>query len=482
MKRFLFALFFASLSLIPQIVLGQLLANYGKYGIQKCSNVKQYKQSYTGQTVMYIPINKGSYEDSFFQRAGGKFNIEYVITKISGNDRKMKFFLTEKGTKNKVKMWVANYPSENNAFNNFFEISGSYAMPLILSDKFKADKAKYVGQKYPQKPNNDIQFEITDMVVLEQDNSIYYNKEEKDDFKWWERNNGLKCKRISQNYSVVAFELCNKADSSLHYIELSNSSDLKELGKVFRNSKFKCVYNVVDIYYKNKYYNSDYHVSELENLGRKREYVIRQKFFKMRNSINGEEKEVNAERAEKDAFKGDDKGSYIATLSKVEKPTNPAVRYGEYATIENKNITKYNYVDNFIDIILFCGERSIDFVLNNVSNNTIKIVWDEAVFVDVDGSCSKVMHSGTKYSQKENTQPASVILKGTKIEDIAVPIDKVHSTENNWHSDPLLSSASQVKGQTIKLMLPIQVKDVINEYIFEFDVKYIYEKPELIAD
>ena len=31
-------------------------------------------------------------------------------------------------------------------------------------------------------------------------------------------------------------------------------------------------------------------------------------------------------------------------------------------------------------------------------------------------------------------------------------------------------------------MLPIQVKDVINEYTFEFEVKKVYERPELLVN
>ena len=38
----------------------------------------------------------------------------------------------------------------------------------------------------------------------------------------------------------------------------------------------------------------------------------------------------------------------------------------------------------------------------------------------------------------------------------------------------------EVSKQTFKvqLMLPIQIKDVSNEYIFEFQIKYQYKHPE----
>lgn len=34
----------------------------------------------------------------------------------------------------------------------------------------------------------------------------------------------------------------------------------------------------------------------------------------------------------------------------------------------------------------------------------------------------------------------------------------------------------------LRLMLPIQVKDVVNEYTFVFDVKYVYDHPERLKD
>ena len=35
-----------------------------------------------------------------------------------------------------------------------------------------------------------------------------------------------------------------------------------------------------------------------------------------------------------------------------------------------------------------------------------------------------------------------------------------------------------LEGKQVSLMLPIQIKDVVNEYIFVFDLKYKYNHPE----
>ena len=174
------------------------------------------------------------------------------------------------------------------------------------------------------------------------------------------------------------------------------------------------------------------------------------------------------------------KGGYRSELLRVEKPADESVRYGETSTIQEAGITKYSYVDNVIDILIFGDMAQFSFVLKNVSDNSIKVVWNEAVFVGMDGSVSKVMHSGIKYSQREGDQPASVIIRGAKLEDVAVPTELIYYSDllNKWTSKSMYPSKPGFNGQ-VSLMLPIQIKDTINEYIFVFDVTYKYNHPEL---
>lgn len=180
-------------------------------------------------------------------------------------------------------------------------------------------------------------------------------------------------------------------------------------------------------------------------------------------------------------FSSDLSGKYISVLTKVEKPANPSIRYGKTSTVsEGDNITRFSYVDNVIDIIIFGSRDEFSFVLKNISSNSIKVVWNEAVFVGTDGSTSKVMHAGTKYSQREGDQPASTVIKGAKLEDIAVPTCNVRysSILSEWVTDSMYPSTADLKDQQVRLMLPIQIKETINEYIFVFDLKYIYNHPE----
>ena len=173
-------------------------------------------------------------------------------------------------------------------------------------------------------------------------------------------------------------------------------------------------------------------------------------------------------------------GGYHTYLSKVEKPADESIRYGETTTIEDEEVTKFSYEDNIIHITIFGTSKEFKFILQNVSENSIKLVWNEAVFVGTDGSTSKIMHTGIKYSQKDGDQPASVVIRGAKLSDVAVPTENVRysSILEEWTTDSMYPSKI-VDGAKVSLMLPIQVKDVINEYIFEFDLQYKYNRPEL---
>ena len=137
------------------------------------------------------------------------------------------------------------------------------------------------------------------------------------------------------------------------------------------------------------------------------------------------------------------------------------------------------------------GNKKIDELRKEINNINIQMIkfsllgetileWNEAVFVDYDGSTSKIMHLGTKYSQKDGDQPASTVIKGAKIEDVAVPTVNVRYSDllKDWVTDSMYPSDPGKEPGQLRLMLPIQLKEVINEYIFVFDVKYVFKYPE----
>ena len=470
---------------------------FGYLGIQHYTTLEEYRETYIGQTVKYIqgttPL--GKLYDKNFIKIGGKFDTEYVIEKITGNNDNMVFVMVEKFGKKKIKLPIRNYdPLYSSVGKYFYSIAKDYSLPLLLIDKFNQAKLDYAGKKYANyevmelilgedeskdehiesdypsiylrlKNSNSDKIEycdINDVQAFEYASNyvgqVYPSKESPiryvvEDFSVWKSS-------YSNNYNtLLTLRSSNNPKDFVIYNPL-HLDDFNDLGKEFTNPALKCKYTIVGV------------KREKDNL----KYIVE-------NSINKNRKTISSYKPEIESFFGDLDGKFYATLKRVEKPSNASVRYGKTTSITDKDITKYSYVDNFIDIIIFANDKQFVFELKNVSSNTIKIIWNEAVFVDVDGSTSKVMHTGVKYSEREGDQPASTIIKNAKLEDIAAPTSNIYYSDSSkeWEIHSLYRNASQTeKGQTIRLMLPIQVKDVINEYIFEFELSYNYIYPELL--
>lgn len=203
-------------------------------------------------------------------------------------------------------------------------------------------------------------------------------------------------------------------------------------------------------------------------------------YYISNSEINRNFRTTDYEAAIDNFLKEDKSGAYHSTLVKVEKPENSSERYGDVKTIDDKGVTKYSFEDEHIGIIIFTSDSYFNFKLDNKTQNSIKIVWDDAVFVDCNGTTSKIMHSGIKYADREESQIASTIIRGASLEDTAIPISNVqfNRTKNDWVVDTMYPQNISKGKQQFRLMLPIQIKDVINEYVFIFDVEYKFEHPE----
>ena len=142
-------------------------------------------------------------------------------------------------------------------------------------------------------------------------------------------------------------------------------------------------------------------------------------------------------------------GHYNIALSKVVKPQNAQIRYGKMTTVtdQDKSVTKYSYVDNFISIIWLATDIGFNFSLENKSGNSLKVEWDESSYIDMNNSPSRVFHNGVKYVDRDKSQPATVVPNETTLEDFVLPSNLTdykekafYSTDKEWISDPLIKN------------------------------------------
>lgn len=252
------------------------------------------------------------------------------------------------------------------------------------------------------------------------------------------------------------------------FAEPFNEYKANNIGQIISHKEVKDQYEITDVYI-GKSNNRDGATGVL--------------CLKVKNIRTGEIKDIEASSKWTAPFEDALEGFYKTTLIKVEKPEDSGNRYGEIKTLQGAGVEKYSFSDEIIEIVIFGSGGQFNFEMKNISSSSIKIIWNEAAFVGLDGKTSKIMHVGTKYSQREQDQPATTVIKGATIDDIACPTANVRYSDilHEWVVDPMLPSSYKGKDAgEIRLMLPIQIKEVVNEYTFVFKVNYTYYHPELL--
>ena len=192
---------------------------------------------------------------------------------------------------------------------------------------------------------------------------------------------------------------------------------------------------------------------------------------------------------------------YYFSLQSVERPEKANQRYGPQRIEAIRNDKKYRFYfeDDLVRISWGITPLNIVFSLQNKTDHSIKIPWDEAGYVDESGRSHRVMHSGVKYTNKEQPIPPSIVVRKGIFEDTILPTDYVYweegsrYTTGNWKSNPLFSpyldihcpyltkgtypsfesfdkAAKSKVGNTLQVLLPLQIEDIVNDYIFIFKI------------
>ena len=151
-----------------------------------------------------------------------------------------------------------------------------------------------------------------------------------------------------------------------------------------------------------------------------------------------------------------------------------------------------SYVDSSINAVFSVGKKDISFVLRNKTDKTMKILWDEALFIKY-GVPEKVMHEGVKYADRNQSMPASIIPAGTLHTDIIIPTNNVYwregyysqysSMPGGWEQKDLFPESTE-KGTQFSVHMPMIVNGSQKDYSFNFQVgdkKTVY-KEERRAD
>jgi hypothetical protein len=189
---------------------------------------------------------------------------------------------------------------------------------------------------------------------------------------------------------------------------------------------------------------------------------------------------------------------YDVSLNEVERPTNAKKRYGKSnissRIIDNKGvdtsdtITKFTFKDKMISITIQKRSNGFTFDLKNKTSHSLKIIWDEAVYIDTEGKSHRVLHEGIKLMQKDNPQTPTVIARNGTISDAIFVSDYFILSGYKWINIDLLNDFASLENSSdnilkrmrdgangylnknIQILLPIKIENIVNEYIFIFNI------------
>ena len=146
--------------------------------------------------------------------------------------------------------------------------------------------------------------------------------------------------------------------------------------------------------------------------------------------------------------------------------------------------------DGNIKVVFSFPSKEIDFELANLTDNPVKIIWDEASLVQF-GEGKKVFHKGVKYTDRNMSQVATVVPSKTTWSDLVCPTDNVYFSEgyysqyysrpsswethdlwatNDFNKPDIEAGVMKLKGWKYSLLLPMEVNGVKKNYTFNFEI------------
>lgn len=192
---------------------------------------------------------------------------------------------------------------------------------------------------------------------------------------------------------------------------------------------------------------------------------------------------------------------YDINLEDVERPAEATdlFKKQKISATEEEGYT-HMFEDEMIRILWRPSPVEMSFLLENKTDNSIRIIWNEAAYVSEKGESYRVIHTGVKYVDRDRPHVPSVVKEKGMLKDFVYPADYVSYTRDEWVERPLyvgwvekpllpytqkggdsqklLNSAQGYLGKTLQVLLPIQFKNVTYNYVFTFKIKDVYLAPK----
>lgn len=177
---------------------------------------------------------------------------------------------------------------------------------------------------------------------------------------------------------------------------------------------------------------------------------------------------------------------YDARIISVERPENYNLRYSEKVMLE---FVSNVYEDELLKITVSYHQVCF-FTIENKSEHSIKLIWDAVVYIDTNRISHKCVPSTVSYATRNQSQlPAVIAPRSIYITEV-LPVDYITfdgekvvgffphesqkvGSEPERGKEGLEAKVKPYIGKTFGLLLPIQIKDVVNEYLLTIKIQDI---------
>lgn len=174
---------------------------------------------------------------------------------------------------------------------------------------------------------------------------------------------------------------------------------------------------------------------------------------------------------------------YEVSLIEVQRSLAAQARFGDMKIAPDPAKGFLMAEDQLMRIIWAGPDDQLGFDLLNKSHSPVKILWDDAAYVDITGQSRKVIHSGVNLADRNSPQAPSVIASKGRLNDIVYPSDHV-SYYGNWSQRPMFPCLREGyactdpdrrlvaahTGLDYRVLLPVEVDKEKYPYIFVFKV------------
>jgi hypothetical protein len=120
---------------------------------------------------------------------------------------------------------------------------------------------------------------------------------------------------------------------------------------------------------------------------------------------------------------------------------------------------KLGYENSDYVIVFNYSKDGVIVVIKNLTNNPIKIFWEESAYISPSGTAGRIIHNGIKLLDRNQPQAPTVIPPGALITDYIVPSDNIYFSDDRytggWKYLPILTQYRV--GSVVGLFLPMEV-------------------------